>query len=527
MTGITAAEVDRRWDAVDLRPRERASTRWWAALCSALVPGTGQLLRRHWWRAGALLAWSTAVVGVLVWAAAQPASTLVARVLEPGVLTGLVVVNVVGLLVRALATIDALRDPDRPRTGSVWRRAGATLGILGLVVLLVAPHAVAGWSLHRTQSVLDRVFVTAPIERPAPPSQDEHDPGGSLEVAEGVLQVPDGVLQVPELDPSPLDDLDGLDRAPPGGDSPVGGSDNPWIAQGRLTVAVLGSDHAPGRFSARTDAMLVVSIDTVTGDAAILSVDRYLRDFPVPSRFADLYEQRCATGGSWDHLNSLYTCASARAPEQFGGRYPEAADPAAASVTETLSLLLGLEIDHHAIVDMAGFVGMVDGLGGVDVDVAERIVVRISPSDGVSPWRTHHIPSGRQRLDGEEALAFVRMRDPGDADRMRRQRCLVSSLVRNTDVASVVRGFSEITRAIEEHVVTDVPIGALPDLLQVLTRVEGERLVGVGLGPPAYRGEDHTPNLSAIRGRVAQVLEDPLGAVASSRSTETGVETCG
>ncbi len=533
------------WHAVAPPARRRASTRWWAALCSALVPGTGQVIRRRWGRASVLLALSAGVAVVGVWAATRPRAELVALVLDPAVLTGLVVTNGVLFVARAVATADALHDPHRPRDGSLWRRIGATLGAVVLAVLLVAPHAAAGWTLHRTQAVLEEVFVAdrsasstsplatllrgglervivpEPIERPiAPPVAA---PGGPGDTSGDAEDGSDGPLRAPQPDPSPLDDPTGPPD-PPTGDSPTV---EPWIPGGRLTVAVLGSDRAPGRFSARTDAMLVVSIDTETGDAAILSVDRYLRDFPVPSRFATPYEERCATGGSWNFLNALYTCAAARAPEQFARLYPESPDPAAAAVTETLALLLGIEIHHHALVDMAGFVGVVDGLGGVDVDVAERIVVRISPPDGVSEWRTHDIPAGRQRLDGEQALAYVRMRDPGDAGRMRRQRCLVSSLVRNTDLASVVRGLPEITRAIEEHVVTDIPIGALPDLVQVLARVEDDRLVGVGLGPPTYRGADHVPNLPAIRARVAQVLEDPLAAVESGRTIETGTEVCG
>jgi hypothetical protein len=103
--------------------------------------------------------------------------------------------------------------------------------------------------------------------------------------------------------------------------------------------------------------MMVVTVDTRTGDAAIFSVDRYMRDFPVPDRIADLYEERCNTGGAWSYLNALYTCALRRAPDEFAAHYPDAADPGAAAVAETLGAPARHRRAHHALVDMAGSCG--------------------------------------------------------------------------------------------------------------------------------------------------------------------------
>lgn len=87
--------------------------------------------------------------------------------------------------------------------------------------------------------------------------------------------------------------------------------------------------------------------------------------------------------------------------------------------------LIGSRIDHVAMVDFAGFKGLTNTLGGVQVQNANEF----STGD-------FHFPAGTIELDGTEALAYVRARYPfadGDYQRVRNQqaylRGLVSSLV--------------------------------------------------------------------------------------------------
>ena len=65
---------------------------------------------------------------------------------------------------------------------------------------------------------------------------------------------------------------------------------------------------------------------------------------------------------------------------------------------------LGIRADHLVTVDLAGFAAVVDAAGGLDVDVAEP--VRDEPA-GLLLTR-----AGRQRVDGDTALALVRSRHP-------------------------------------------------------------------------------------------------------------------
>ena len=58
----------------------------------------------------------------------------------------------------------------------------------------------------------------------------------------------------------------------------------PWKQRGRLNVLLLGADAGPGRGGLRTDTMIVATISTETGQAALFSVPRNLAQVPLPRR---------------------------------------------------------------------------------------------------------------------------------------------------------------------------------------------------------------------------------------------------
>jgi polyisoprenyl-teichoic acid--peptidoglycan teichoic acid transferase len=226
-------------------------------------------------------------------------------------------------------------------------------------------------------------------------------------------------------------------------------------------------------------------------------------------------------------LNAVYRCATDRSPKEFAAVYPEARDPAAAAMRDILGMLVGLRVDYHALVDMAGFVRLVDALGGVNVHVARPVQIRLSPPDDSTGWRTFDIPVGEQHLHGEEALAFVRSRaGSGDVDRMRRQRCLLSAVTARTEPATLIRRFPEIARTVEEALSTNIPMSLLADLIEVLDRVDVDELVTLGLTQPHYQRFDRSPNVERIHERVQEVLDDPVAAAAAAPTAEGAEEVC-
>ncbi|WP_067802435.1 LCP family protein [Actinomadura formosensis] len=91
---------------------------------------------------------------------------------------------------------------------------------------------------------------------------------------------------------------------------------------------------------------------------------------------------------------------------------------------ETMENLTGVRIDHYGAIDFEGFKAMTDALGGVTVNVKQSVY---------DPARKKQWTAGRQKLDGEEALLFVRQRynlPNGDFDRIKRQQAFLGALAK-------------------------------------------------------------------------------------------------
>jgi LCP family protein required for cell wall assembly len=499
-----------------------------------VVPGAGHLAIGERRRGAVLLLLTLGLLAGGGLAASLGPLALLALLLRPGALTWLAVLNVMLLGFRLVAALDAYALGARPvvAPGHPRTTLAATAVLAGLAVLTVttgAPHLVAGYYAVAAQDLIDGVFVAGVRtgdQFTAQPAPEEAATGDEVVAAPGDDAVggpAPGVGAIGRPAPALSDDRDDPALQPPPPADPLAAAGNPWFAEDRINVAVLGSDAGPGRWGARVDSLLVASVEPRTGDVAIFSLSRSLTDFPVPDRLADVYHRHCPVGAGWAYLNAVYTCGVSRAPEAFAAIYPGAADPAAAATADVLGELLGIPVDHYAMVDMGGFVGIVDALGGVEVAVGSPMRVRLSPPDEDSEWRVYDIPAGVQTLDGPEALAFVRSRSAeSDRERMRRQRCLLASLATRTDPLSLLRRFPSLAGAIEDHVTTSVPVDRLPDLLPVLAAVDRDGIVATGVGPVA----GGVPDVPQIHAQVAAILEDPGTAANVLDTAEAGDDVC-
>jgi len=90
---------------------------------------------------------------------------------------------------------------------------------------------------------------------------------------------------------------------------------------------------------------------------------------------------------------------------------------------ESVRDLLGVNVDHFAEVNLAGFYDLANALGGVRVCLRHAVQDRYSGAD---------FSAGVQSLDGAQSLAFVRQRHGlpnGDLDRTHRQQAFLASAV--------------------------------------------------------------------------------------------------
>lgn len=155
---------------------------------------------------------------------------------------------------------------------------------------------------------------------------------------------------------------------------------------------LLGSDAGPGRVGGRSDVMVLVHVPEDKHNVTLIHFPR------------DLYVSIP------DHGKNKLNAAFA-----FGG---------SPLLVQTMQNLLGVEVDHVAMVDFEGFKRMTDAVGGVDVKVEEA-----STGNGVT------FNEGTMHMDGETALIFVRQRkqlSEGDISRGRRQQAFIKALMLKT-----------------------------------------------------------------------------------------------
>lgn len=92
-------------------------------------------------------------------------------------------------------------------------------------------------------------------------------------------------------------------------------------------------------------------------------------------------------------------------------------------LTKTVTDLTDAPIDHTCLINFSGFEKMVDAIGGVTIDVPQKMY---KPEEGID------LEPGKQKLNGHDALAFVRWRDDGlgDIGRMERQKEFISAFAK-------------------------------------------------------------------------------------------------
>src|SRR5215217_979265 len=92
------------------------------------------------------------------------------------------------------------------------------------------------------------------------------------------------------------------------------------------------------------------------------------------------------------------------------------------ALIKTVADLTGVTVDHYAEIGLLGFSLITDALGGVNVCLKEAVYEPLSGAD---------FPAGWQKLNGPQALSFVRQRHDlprGDLDRVTRQQAVMASL---------------------------------------------------------------------------------------------------
>lgn len=219
----------------------------------------------------------------------------------------------------------------------------------------------------------------------------------------------------------------------------------------KKNIVVLGVDERSDDVG-RSDTLFVVMFDSNTKNASLLSIPRDTR-----VRIA---------GHGWDKINHAYA---------YGGRE---------LTQKTTEELLGLKINNYVMVDFKGFTGLVDAIGGIDIDV-EKDMYYHDDWDGF----TIDLKKGRQHLDGKTAIQYVRYRDEeGDIGRIRRQQHFMMAVYDKIASADMLLHIPGLAKQLTSMVKTDLPLGDMMDLGKALHAMVKEKGLSMAMvpGTPKY-----------------------------------------
>jgi LCP family protein required for cell wall assembly len=283
-----------------------------------------------------------------------------------------------------------------------------------------------------------------------------------------------------------------------------------------LNVLLIGGDAGYQRYGLRADTLIVVSIQAGTGRSVAFSIPRNLQYAPLAGRAGREY------GRFPDLINALYGFGRAHRDLFPGGR-----DPGATALKETISNLLGIPIQYDALVDLRGFVEIVDAVGGVRVTPTERLVDTVSTAFPGEPWtRLVTYPGRTVRFDGRMALAYVRSRrQSSDYRRMIRQRCFLTAMADQLDPIRALRHLGQLSRAARRYVSTDIPLSRLPDLIHLVASINPRSSFGISFTPPAY--DTYGPDVGPYRATVRHVLLTPVQRLRAHDGLSALAGSCG
>ena len=280
---------------------------------------------------------------------------------------------------------------------------------------------------------------------------------------------------------------------------------------GRYNVLLLGGDSGVGRWGLRPDSITVASIDEETGHTVLFGLPRNMANFPfaegsvMAEQFPDGYDcEGC-------YLNSLSTFAADN-PELFAGSdHPATVE----AVIEGVEGITGLPINYYAMVNLKGFQQLVDAVGGVKLNVMDRI-----PIGGVGGPVTGYIEPGYQRLDGFQTLWFARSREGADDySRMARQKCVMGAMLDQLSPQVVVTRFEQIAKAGKAVVSTDLPASELATFMDLALKARALPVSTVSFVPPMINTAE--PDIALVREKVAAAIEK---SQSRGESTESGSE---
>lgn len=206
---------------------------------------------------------------------------------------------------------------------------------------------------------------------------------------------------------------------------------------GQVNILLLGSDWRPGMGS-RTDVIMLLSLMPDQGMATLTSFPR------------DLYVD--IPGLGFERINTS---------QAYGGFE---------LTQQTFDYNFDIPVDYYMITNFAGFVSIVDTLGGITVNASYDLYDRCDLPQAYN--KMCYVPAGANFMDGQTALWYVRSRyTTSDFDRTRRAQEVIIAILQKTMSLNAVSRADELFQLFQNSVETDIPLDLIVRMLPLATKI--------------------------------------------------------
>jgi len=251
------------------------------------------------------------------------------------------------------------------------------------------------------------------------------------------------------------------------------------LSSEQINILVIGLDKVEK--VSRADSIVFLSIAPSTKEVVAISIPRDMR-VEIPGR-------------GKDKINPVYV---------FGG---------IDLISETVSSFLDVPLHFYVVVDFEGFVSIIDALGGVEIEVEKRMYY-VDQAGGIKI----DLYPGKQILNGEKALEYIRFRQDklGDLGRIQRQQKLAMAIINKIMAPGSIMKIPQLLEEVKGCVQTNIELPKATALANLLSSIGPEKFEFETIqGEPVYIGGVNylEPNLEEVRQRIKSLLYSPNNSI--------------
>ena len=478
-----------------------------AAVILSLIPGLGHVYVRRPAR-GLIVAipWIAVISAAFLVVVFDRHALLSAATGSTALLTSLTLILIILLVCHALVVVDAFRLAGGTLRGITKLSGGARLAGPVMVAVLLATTVFYGRAASLTYDgaqALSNIFGVAPVfisDNGTPPPNYSPPDDNAIDTPPPAAS--DSATPSTSATPFPT-------HAPVVyqlGDLPsFTGSATNWAADGQLNVLLIGIDAGAGGgryYGLRPDSMILLQVDIATGRAAMYGIPRNLTNVPLPPESALHYACHCYGPGPGQNASNflidyLWQEAAQTHPAWYS-QYGTGSSTTAqflrglGALEGAVSELAGLQVDGAVVINLPGFVQLIDALApdGLNINVPYEVKqirgMAYSLSDGRRVFNID-IKAGQQVMNGEVALEYARLRHvigyDSDYYRMKRQQLVLRAVRDQINPCGLLPQLPSILNALGGSVWTDLPQSDTPTFAALAAKVGSTNTADYSLDP--------------------------------------------